>query len=74
MNTDKLEPNDVDCVLLIGPAFRSDGAAEESLLAGMPFINMEQRIVARSVAVALGVLGRRDAVSPCVPLTLPVLD
>ncbi len=49
MNADKLEPNDVDCVLLIGPAFRSDGVAVQALLVGMPFINMEQRIVAREV-------------------------
>jgi hypothetical protein len=39
--TDKLEPNDVDCVLLIGPDFPSDAAVEEELLAGLPFINME---------------------------------
>ena len=39
--TDKLEPNDVDCVLLIGPDFRHDAAAEEELLAGLPFINLE---------------------------------
>jgi hypothetical protein len=39
--TDKLEPNDVDCVLLIGPGFPRDTAAEAELLAGLPFINME---------------------------------
>ncbi|MFV1965374.1 MAG: hypothetical protein ACC628_08120 [Pirellulaceae bacterium] len=39
--TDKLEPNDVDCVLLIAPAFPSDAAAEAELLTGLPFINME---------------------------------
>lgn len=39
--TDKLEPNDVDCVLLIGPGFPRDVAAEAELLAGIPFINME---------------------------------
>jgi Family of unknown function (DUF6932) len=39
--TDKLEPNDVDCVLLIGPDFPHDTAAEAELLAGLPFINME---------------------------------
>jgi hypothetical protein len=39
--TDKLEPNDVDCVLLIGPDFPHDAAAEMELLAGLPFINME---------------------------------
>ncbi len=39
--TDKLEPNDVDCVLLIGPGFPRDEAAEAELLGGLPFINME---------------------------------
>jgi predicted nucleotidyltransferase len=39
--TDKIEPNDVDCVLLIGPDFPQDTAAEAELLAGLPFINME---------------------------------
>ena len=39
--TDKLEPNDVDCVLLIGANFPLDAAAEAELLAGLPFINLE---------------------------------
>jgi hypothetical protein len=39
--TDKLDPNDVDCVLLIRPGFPRDAAAEAALLAGLPFINME---------------------------------
>lgn len=39
--TDKLEPNDVDCVLLIGPAFPREQKAESELLAGLPFINLE---------------------------------
>ncbi len=39
--TDKLEPNDVDCVLLIGPGFPQDAAAEAELLAGLPFITLE---------------------------------
>ena len=39
--TDKLEPNDVDCVSLIGPDFPNDTAAESELLARLPFINME---------------------------------
>jgi hypothetical protein len=39
--TDKLEPNDVDCVLLIGPDFPRDAEAETELLAGLPFINLE---------------------------------
>ena len=39
--TDKLEPNDVDCVLLIGPGFPRNPEAEAELLAGLPFINLE---------------------------------
>jgi len=39
--TDKLEPNDVDCVLLVGAGFPHDEAAEAELLSGLPFINME---------------------------------
>ena len=39
--TDRLEPNDVDCVLLIGPGFPRDSAAETDLATGLPFVNME---------------------------------
>ena len=39
--TDKLELNDVDCVLLIGVGFPSDVTAAADLLSGLPFINME---------------------------------
>jgi hypothetical protein len=39
--TDKLEPNDVDCVLRIGPDFPRDSSAEAELLIGLPFIIME---------------------------------
>ena len=39
--TDKLEPNDVDCVLLVAAGFPSDEAAAAELLSGLPFINME---------------------------------
>jgi hypothetical protein len=39
--TDKLEPNDVDCVLLIGEGFPVDEAAAAELLDGIPFINLE---------------------------------
>lgn len=39
--TDKLEPNDVDCVLLVVLGFPRDEAAEKDLLSGLPFINME---------------------------------
>ncbi|MDZ4685864.1 MAG: hypothetical protein SH850_12415 [Planctomycetaceae bacterium] len=39
--TDKLEPNDVDCVLLVGPGPPHDADAELELLGGLPFINMD---------------------------------
>ena len=39
--TDKYEPNDVDCVLLIGPGFPESTIAAEELGVGIPFINME---------------------------------
>ena len=39
--TDRLEPNDVDCVLLTGPDFPQDAAATAELFAGIPFINFE---------------------------------
>jgi hypothetical protein len=39
--TDKLEPNDVDCVLLIGADFPRDAGAEAELLVGLTFINLE---------------------------------
>ncbi len=39
--TDKLEPNDVDCVLLVEEGFPRDETAEAELLGGLPFINME---------------------------------
>ncbi|NOX56992.1 MAG: hypothetical protein GXP27_21635 [Planctomycetes bacterium] len=38
--TDALEPNDVDCVLLVGPGFPQDRAAEHELLAGLPFLDL----------------------------------
>lgn len=39
--TDRPEPNDVDCVLLIGPGFPHDADAEEELLDGLPFIELK---------------------------------
>lgn len=39
--TDRPEPNDVDCVLLIGPGFPRDAAAERELLDGLPFIELK---------------------------------
>lgn len=38
--TDIMEPNDVDCVLLIGPGFPADAAAEAELDAGLPFLEI----------------------------------
>src|SRR5262245_4579750 len=38
--TDRWEPNDVDCVLLRGPTFPQDEAADAELWAGLPFIQM----------------------------------
>lgn len=38
--TDVLEPNDVDCVLLIEPGFPRDAFAERELIAGLPFLEL----------------------------------
>lgn len=40
MVTGKWEPNDVDCLLLQGPAFGQDEAADDELRAGLPFMEM----------------------------------
>jgi hypothetical protein len=39
--TEVFEPNDVDCVLLIGPDFPRDKAAETELLGGLPFLEID---------------------------------
>ncbi|MEE8450459.1 MAG: hypothetical protein V3R99_01055 [Thermoguttaceae bacterium] len=39
--TELLEPNDVDCLLLIGPGFPKDRRAESELLEGLPFLEIE---------------------------------
>lgn len=39
--TDKYEPNDVDCVLLVGPDYPQDADADDELQAGLPFITLE---------------------------------
>jgi hypothetical protein len=39
--TDRIEPNDVDCVALIGAGFPSDPAAEKELRDGLPFIELK---------------------------------
>lgn len=39
--TDIMEPNDVDCVLLIGRGFPADAAAEAEFNAGLPFIELK---------------------------------
>ena len=38
--TDIMEPNDVDCVLLVGSDFPKDPIAEKELLKGLPFIDI----------------------------------
>src|SRR5439155_1901222 len=38
--TDIIEPNDVDCVLLIGPGPTTDEAAESELRDGLPFLDI----------------------------------
>src|SRR5207253_10213575 len=38
--TDVFEPNDVDCVLLIGTGFPHDKVAETELIAGLPFLEL----------------------------------
>ncbi len=43
--TAKPEPNDVDCLVLTGPGFPRDAAAESQLLAGLPFLEIQ--VVAR---------------------------
>jgi hypothetical protein len=39
--TDISEPNDVDCVLLIGPGFPHDPSAEAELIQGLPFLDID---------------------------------
>ncbi len=39
--TDLLEPNDVDCVLLVGSDFPLDEAAEKEFEEGMPFLELQ---------------------------------
>jgi hypothetical protein len=39
--TDVFEPNDVDCVLLIGPGFPIDESAQSELLSGLPFLEID---------------------------------
>lgn len=39
--TDKSEPNDVDCVLLIGADYPRDAAADAELLDGLPFVDLD---------------------------------
>lgn len=39
--TDAFEPNDVDCVLLLGPDDSRDKVAEEELVSGLPFLQID---------------------------------
>jgi hypothetical protein len=38
---DVYEPNDVDCVLLIGPDYPADPSADAELQQGLPFIQVD---------------------------------
>ena len=38
--TDAVEPNDVDCVLLMDPDFPRDSVAESEMLQGIPFLEV----------------------------------
>lgn len=38
--TNTIEPNDVDCVLLIRPGASIDPAAEDELVQGLPFLDI----------------------------------
>lgn len=38
--TDIIEPNDVDCALLIGPGYPKDAEAAEALDDGLPFLEL----------------------------------
>lgn len=38
--TDTMEPEDVDCVLLVGPGYPADVTADEELEAGLPFMDI----------------------------------
>jgi hypothetical protein len=38
--TDIIEPNDVDCVLLVAPGGPADALADEELNAGLPFLDI----------------------------------
>ena len=39
--TDAIEPNDIDCVLLIDPHFPDDASAAKGLIDGLPFLDLE---------------------------------
>jgi len=55
--TDIMEPNDVDCVLLIGRGFPADSTAEAELNAGLPFLEIKivrEAAFERYVAVIFG--------------------
>ena len=38
--TNTIDPNDVDCVLLIAPGASNDPAAEDELVQGLPFLDI----------------------------------
>lgn len=38
--TDQLEPNDIDCALLVGEGFPRDKEADREILGGLPFLEI----------------------------------
>jgi hypothetical protein len=49
--TNIIEPNDVDCVLLIGPGASKDPDAEDELLQGLPFLDIAARATSTILSI-----------------------
>jgi hypothetical protein len=52
-----MEPNDVDCVLLMGRGIRKDPAAKAELKAGLPFLELKlvrERVFNQYIALTFG--------------------
>jgi len=55
--TDIMEPNDVDCVLLMGRGIQKDPAAKAELKAGVPFLELKlvrERVFNQYIALTFG--------------------
>src|SRR5262245_26825770 len=57
--TDRLEPNDVDCVLVLGADYPTERAADEKLDAGLPFIDLK-RVGQEQFDLFVGVITATD--------------